>query len=272
MGQIKWYKRDPEAALRGMQTLSLELRGAYNTVLDLIYSRDGNLPDDDRFIAGFLGVDVRVWKRLKGSLIDAGKLYIEAGMLRNETADVVVRTALARVVSATNAGKLSAERRALNSGTKPNKNNGEASTGVGTGAPTVVPTGVPENKNKKERTPLPPKGEMVVEPEIPDWVPIEAWAGFEDMRKRIKKPLTPRARSLAIAELEKLREAGNDPGAVLDRSVLNSWQGLFELPQRNGGGGPIAPASGSTDFLDYKIAERRQREEWERQRAAGATT
>lgn len=90
MGQIKWYKRDPSAALNGMMELDLQERGAYNTVLDLIYSRDGNLPDDDRFIAGWLRVDVRVWKRIKSTLIDRGKLFIQDGKIRNERADVEV--------------------------------------------------------------------------------------------------------------------------------------------------------------------------------------
>ena len=39
MGTLKWYKRDPDAALSGMFELTLEERGAYNTILDLIYSR-----------------------------------------------------------------------------------------------------------------------------------------------------------------------------------------------------------------------------------------
>jgi len=38
--QTRWYKRDPNAALEGMAVLTLEERGAYNTVLDLIYTHD----------------------------------------------------------------------------------------------------------------------------------------------------------------------------------------------------------------------------------------
>lgn len=34
---------------------------------------------------------------------------------------------------------------------------------------------------------------------------------------------------LAIAELNRLRAAGNDPKLVLEQSILNSWQGVFEL-------------------------------------------
>lgn len=64
---------------------------------------------------------------------------------------------------------------------------------------------------------------------LPDWIPSDAWAGYQEMRKKIKKPMTDRAVSLAIGTLEKLRAEGNDPGAVLDQSTLNSWQGLFPI-------------------------------------------
>lgn len=112
MGRIRWYKRDPDAALAGMAELTLEERGAYNTVLDLIYSREGNLPDDDRFIAGWLRCDVRVWKRIRQRLIDLEKLYLHAGKLRNAKADATIDEALGRVLSASDAGRASAAKRA----------------------------------------------------------------------------------------------------------------------------------------------------------------
>lgn len=132
MGQLKWYKRDPDAALSGMMGLSLEERGAYNTVLDLIYTRDGNLPDDDRFVSGWLGVDVRVWRRIKNRLLDLDKLYLEAGFLRNRRADVEVDAALSRVGSARDAGKASAISKQRKSKAKTPKNNDIASTDVET--------------------------------------------------------------------------------------------------------------------------------------------
>ncbi len=105
MGQLKWYKRDPDAALSGMMGLTLEQRGAYNTVLDLIYTRDDNLLDDDRFIAGWCGVDIRVWRRIKQQLIGAGKLRIEAGLIRNFRATSEVDAALSRVASSSDAAR-----------------------------------------------------------------------------------------------------------------------------------------------------------------------
>ncbi len=115
MGRIRWYKRDPDAALAGMSALTLEERGAYNTVLDLIYSLEGNLLDDDRFIAGWLRCDIRVWKRIRQRLIDLEKLYLHGGRLRNPKADAVIDEALGRVLSASDAGRASAAKREANS-------------------------------------------------------------------------------------------------------------------------------------------------------------
>jgi hypothetical protein len=64
---------------------------------------------------------------------------------------------------------------------------------------------------------------------LPDWIPAEAWKGYEDMRVRIRKPMTDRARGLVIKEMDKLREQGHDPAAVLDRSTLKGWTDVYPL-------------------------------------------
>ena len=75
---------------------------------------------------------------------------------------------------------------------------------------------------------------------LPPWVDATAWDGFEGMRRAIRKPLTPAARRLAVAELARLRDAGHDPTEVLRQSTFRSWAGLFPLkqdaPPTNGGG------------------------------------
>lgn len=60
----------------------------------------------------------------------------------------------------------------------------------------------------------------------------EAWQGFEEMRKKIRKPLTDRAKKLILAKLEKLAP-GNETkqAAILDQSVERGWQGVFELQE-----------------------------------------
>ena len=64
---------------------------------------------------------------------------------------------------------------------------------------------------------------------IPDWIPPETWIDFVESRKKIRKPMTPGAVKLAILTLSNLRDEGNDPKAVLEQSIMNSYSGLFEL-------------------------------------------
>lgn len=64
---------------------------------------------------------------------------------------------------------------------------------------------------------------------LPNWLPIDAWEGFVEMRSKIKKPITERARSRAISKLNDLRSKGHDPAEVLDQSTLNCWQDLWPI-------------------------------------------
>jgi hypothetical protein len=106
MSKLRWYKRDVLAALEGMSRLTLEEKGAYNSVLDLIYLHDGSVDDDPRYISGFLRCDPRVWKRIRARLIDLGKLYVADNLggqlgpqLCNRRADIEVHSALATIVA-----------------------------------------------------------------------------------------------------------------------------------------------------------------------------
>lgn len=73
--------------------------------------------------------------------------------------------------------------------------------------------------------------------DVPDWLPVDAWEGFLEMRKDAGKMPTARAMNLLIAKLDRLRADGNDPGKVLDQSTERNWLGIFEVKangQRNG--------------------------------------
>lgn len=66
----------------------------------------------------------------------------------------------------------------------------------------------------------------------PPWIPPEAWAGFEEHRKKIRKPMTDKARALIVRELEKLKP--DDPVEVIEQSIRNGWQDVFALRQKSG--------------------------------------
>lgn len=70
---------------------------------------------------------------------------------------------------------------------------------------------------------------------LPNWLPVDAWNGWLEMRKQRKKPLTDRAASRAINKLEAMRDAGQDITEVLDRSTMNGWTDLYEIKERANG-------------------------------------
>lgn len=62
---------------------------------------------------------------------------------------------------------------------------------------------------------------------LPGYVDKEAWSGFVDMRKAIKKPLTARAEKLILYELQRIRDAGHCPNAALDQSTNHCWADVY---------------------------------------------
>lgn len=84
MSRQPWHKRFHSDALTGYQALDLEERGAYTTLLDLMYDRGEALQITDRLLAGYLNVSVRKAVAVVGQLIAKGKiLRLPDGRLTN---------------------------------------------------------------------------------------------------------------------------------------------------------------------------------------------
>lgn len=67
---------------------------------------------------------------------------------------------------------------------------------------------------------------------LPDWMPMEAWNGYIEMRKKMKKPMTDHALRLRISDLHKFKELGHDVEAILNQSTANNWTDLYEPKDR----------------------------------------
>lgn len=98
------------------------------------------------------------------------------------------------------------------------------------------PSPNPEQEQEQEPEQEQEKPKAAAAP-LPNWVAPEPWAAYVAMRTKIRKPMTQRAKELAVGELGKLREQGHDPTAVLEQSVFHSWQGLFPLRANGEKGG-----------------------------------
>ena len=74
-----------------------------------------------------------------------------------------------------------------------------------------------EKKKKEERA-------------VADLLPIcKAWKAYIEMRKKIRKDASPKAMEMAASKLIAMQKMGQDPVAILNQSIFNSWQGLFPV-------------------------------------------
>ena len=70
---------------------------------------------------------------------------------------------------------------------------------------------------------------------MPDWLPLELWNEFKKLRVKLKKPLTVKAEQLNISKLEKLKNDGNDPKLVIEKTIERGWLGFFPFKEKQGG-------------------------------------
>lgn len=84
--------------------------------------------------------------------------------------------------------------------------------------------------SKKESKPKNGYGEIINEYTDNEELRTALWE-FIKMRKLIKKPMTDRAFKGIFNKLDKLGRSDGEKIAILDQSIQNSWQGVFELKE-----------------------------------------
>jgi len=130
-----------------------------------------------------------------------------------------------------------------------------------------------EGKEEKEKrikpTSAPEAGALVI---LPDWIPLEAWNDFLEMRRSLRRPLTRKAVALMLRKLVKLREEGQSIQAVLEQSTLNSWQDVFPIRQEHGNGRTNTNEPKSFDAARNEATDAALRRVLDRARASTAQT
>ncbi|WP_211598156.1 hypothetical protein [Halomonas caseinilytica] len=64
---------------------------------------------------------------------------------------------------------------------------------------------------------------------LPEWLPADAWAELLEHRRQLKAPMNDLAKTKAINKLDKLRQDGSDPAAVIEQTIVNGWKGVFPV-------------------------------------------
>lgn len=94
--------------------------------------------------------------------------------------------------------------------------------------------------------------EQKQETTLPEWLDAGVWNDFLAMRKQIRKPMTERAKTLMLSKLQRFRDAGHDVHAMLENSIVNCWQDVYEpkAPARPAGK-PLRPSQQLTQPRRY---------------------
>lgn len=92
---MPYHRRYHQDALQGYRRLTLEERGAYTTILDLIYDEGGPIENNERWLAGELNCSLRKVRALLEALLTMRKLYITSiGKISNHRAEAELENSL----------------------------------------------------------------------------------------------------------------------------------------------------------------------------------
>lgn len=162
---MNWFKFHPKNFLDGVRPLSLEERGAYMTLLAMMYDRGGAIPDDERWICGNLGCDARVWRRIKDRLARLGKI------IPDKDGTIANRRVLAEVTSALAVAEVR-RRAAIAGGYQSAISRRNALKTGDIAEPNGAPSGAQIKNIEVDNTPLsPPKGGERGRKIAEDWAP-----------------------------------------------------------------------------------------------------
>ncbi|MBR8846706.1 hypothetical protein J0X08_00760 [Klebsiella variicola] len=108
--------------------------------------------------------------------------------------------------------------------------------------PNQVNTKDKHTKDNKDNINNPPKSPRAVSfdasaVQLPDWLSAEIWSSWVAYRRDLKKPIkSQQTVTQAINLLDRCRLNGYSPDEIINQSIANGWQGLFEpkgtRPQR----------------------------------------
>jgi hypothetical protein len=115
---MKWYKRDPDAALIGMIGLSDSAYAYYGTLIDLLYSRDGDVSEEVLIKAR--GHRPQKWRKARTELLEKGKIQLlPDGKLMANRVETELISARYLIEKMAHMGRVSAEKRKENNATPP---------------------------------------------------------------------------------------------------------------------------------------------------------
>lgn len=249
MSALPYHKRYHGDALTGFMALTLEERGAYQTLLDMMYDRGGPLIDNERLLAGYMNCSIRKWRQIRESLIEKGKIRINAeGQIANRRAQKEIENTTKTQRKLIEAGSKGGRKRAENE-KKDNENNesDQASLELGLSDPQAIPEARSQSSVSEDTGVKPPDPVKII---FDLGIAMLAEQGFDERR----------ARSL-IGSWRKGRSDGDVVAALIDAQA-RSISSLAEwMPKRlgNASNGSGASHRNHEDVVLERIERERRR-------------
>jgi len=189
--------------------LSNEEDLAYRRLLDMYYDTEQKIPIDTQWVARRIRVEPVVVRDVLNDMF----VQHEDGWFHARCADVIEQYHAMAEKNRAN-GRLG----------------GRKKNPVGSDSQPTVKATINQEPRTINQEPI--KGKvadaLIV---LPDWIPLETWQAFLEMRKKIKKSPTDKAVELLIAKLKRFKDVGQDVRAILEKSITSNWQDVFEIKE-----------------------------------------
>lgn len=244
MSEAPFWPVATDALIADTTHLTTEEFGAYTLLMIAQWRSNGEkLPFADAKLARIARLSLRSWQRVRPTLAQLFEITPDGWSQKRVAKDFL--SISEKIKKNRTNGALGGKAKALKSHS--------SDVAVANNSPAGSPeqnskrssTNQNHNQNHKEDSSLRSESEATPKKgvEIPDWVPEESWKAFLEHRQRLKAPMTDTAKKVALAQLLKLRAAGQHPTDVINQAIYRGWKGLFALKPDYERSTPSAPGS-----------------------------
>jgi uncharacterized protein YdaU (DUF1376 family) len=210
---LNYYPHHIGDYLRDTSHLTTLEDGTYRRMLDVYYASEKPLPLDFDWLCRLVRAREILEREAVSAVLQQFFEKCEDGY-HNKRANEEIRKGRKRIKAAKSNGK---------TGGRPKTQR------VSENNPAGYKDRNPDQSSQKPKPKAKEEEKNIRAVALPAWVPQDAWDSWLEVRPRVRAPNTPRALALALRDLERLRDEGNDPRAVLEAATLKGWRGLFAV-------------------------------------------
>lgn len=199
---------------------------------------DCSIPSDDLDLASLSGLGDDLWNQYKPRILrkftcrSDGRLFNDVEFVEWLEAKRIfeARSAAARKTTETR----SPSQKPTVTVDKPDGHRTPTARRPSRSADTITGTGTTTETTTEKQKQKPAASAAC---ELPPWVDCEAWAAYEEMRKKKRAPMTPKARDLVLKTLAGFEAKGMSSTESLNQSVRSNWTDVYEPKSKNFTGG-----------------------------------